>query len=166
MTCIGRFGGDGVLRLHRPFSRAALYTVEEERGWTACHIRNGSGEYLATLERDGRVRESLIFNVYKGSVRTGTMAAAPRAENGLNVLPAVSLSWGKRSFDGFSLTAPVWESEGTHRRGLAVLKRTPGGWRLRMTAGAGPGDECDALLTLAAAEVWVRMKQRQGGGAL
>ena len=129
-TYIGRFGRDGTLRLRRPFSAAAVYIVEEERGWAACHIRGGSGEYLCTLERDGRIRDSLVFNVYKGSVRAGTMAAAPRAEEGKYVLPAVSLSWGKRAFDGITLTAPIWESGSGRRRALARISKARAGWNV------------------------------------
>ena len=166
MTLFGRFGDDGVCRFRKPFSRAVLYTAEAEGDWSLCHLRDRSGSYLATIERDGRRRDSLVFNVYKGSVRTGTMAAAPRAENGLNVLPAVSLSWGKRSFDGRVLTAPIWESDPSHRRKLAEIRKNRAGWRIRLAEGAGPGDECDALLTVAAGEMWLRATYEYGGGAL
>lgn len=162
MILVGRFGRDGILRLRRPLSPACVYSVSEEKGFALCHVRKGDGEYLATLERDRRIRESLVFNAYKGAVRTGTLAAAPRFRKA--VLPVVSFSWGKREFDGAFLTAPLWESDGGRRHTLAVLRRGPGGWRIRMTSGASPGDECDAVLALAAAEVWIRMKQKQGGG--
>ena len=166
MILVGRFGGDGVLRLHRPLSSSCVYSVTEEKGFSLCHVRKGDGEYLATLERDRKIRDSLVFNAYKGAVRTGTLAAAPRFRRGPAALPVVSFSWGKREFNGAALTAPMWESDEGLRHTLAVLQRRPAGWRIRISSGASPGDECDVVLALAAAEVWMRMKKRQGGGVL
>ena len=134
--------------------------------WSLCHLRDRSGNYLATIERDSRRRDSLVFNVYKGTVRAGTMAASRRSTEGKYVLPAVSLSWGKRSFDGRVLTAPIWESDPSHRRKLAEIRKNRAGWRIRLAEGAGPGDECDALLTVAAGEMWLRATYEYGGGAL
>ena len=166
MTYHGRFGANGVCRFRKPFSRAVRCTVEAEGDFSLCHLRDGSGDYLATIERDGRIRESLVFNVYKGAVRAGTMAASRRLTEGKYVLPAVSLSWGKRSFDGRALTAPIWESAPSRRRTLAEIRKTRAGWRIRMADGAGAGDECDALLTMAAGEMWLRATYEYGGGAL
>ena len=66
MTYHGRFGADGVCRFRKPFFRAVRCTVEAEGDFSLCHLRDGSGDYLATIERDGRIRESLVFNVYHG----------------------------------------------------------------------------------------------------
>ena len=96
MTLVGRFGDDGVCRLRKPFSRAVRYTAEADGEYSLCHLRDRDGSYLATIERDGRRRDSLVFNVYKGTVRAGTMAASRRSTEGKYVPPAVSILVGQR----------------------------------------------------------------------
>ncbi len=166
MKLVGRVGSDGTLVLRRPFSRLPVDKVTEERGFAACHVRRGNEEYLATLERDRVIRGSLVFNVYKGNVRAGTVATAPRAVRDPAALPALSFSWGKRSFDGRTLTAPIWESDAGRRRDLARIQKTAAGWTVRFEPGIAEGDACDAVLALTASAVWLRMKKKQGGGAL
>ena len=166
MRLAGKTGQDGILSLRRPFSRTPVFTVEEERGGLACHIRGEDGAYLATLERDGVIRSSLVFNAYKGSVRVGTVAAAERLSKDPRALPALSFSWGGRAFDGRTLTTPVWESDAKRRRTLAEIRKTARGWSLRLADGIGQGDACDAVLALSAVLIWIRVKRRLGGGAL
>ena len=166
MRLRGKTGQDGILTLCPPLSKRPVYTVTEERGGAACHIRAEDGSYLATLERDGTIRSSMVFNVYKGSVRVGTVAAARRLANERGALPVLSFSWGKREFDGHALTAPLWESEPKRRRVLAEIRKTVVGWSLRFENGIGQGDACDAVLALTAAMIWDRANRRKGGGTL
>ena len=166
MKLVGRIGRDGVLTLCPPLSRNPVFTVTEERGGAVCHVRGEDGSYLATLERDGTIRSSTVFNVYKGSVRVGTVAAAERIAGGPRALPVLSFSWGKREFDGRCLTAPIWESDSKRRRTLAQIRRMPRGFAIRLANGISQGDACDAVLALSAVMIWERIKRRQGGGSL
>ena len=166
MKLSARMGRDGVMTLCPPLSRTPVFTVTEEKGGAVCHVRAKDGSYLASLERDTAIRGSLIFNVYKGSVRVGTVAAAERVSKDPDALPVLSFSWGKREFDGRRLTAPIWESDARRRRELAEIRKTLRGFVLRLTNGISQGDACDAVLALSAVMIWDRVRKRQGGGSL
>ena len=62
-----------------------------------------------------------------------------------------------REDDWWALKAAALEAPNAMMRRFAFCRLTGYSW---------PGDECDALLTMAAGEMWLRMTYEYGGGAL
>ena len=151
----------GRLTVRGGFFGRILYTVEAEKGYALCHLRGKNGEYLATLEREGYLRANTVYNVYKGTVRAGVLAAAPRIGEKSGALPVVTSSYDGRRFDGTRIVQPYRMSDG--REGLidfASVSKAPGGWRMRFRGEHDAREEEDALLMLTAALAWRKVRDR------
>ena len=162
MIFVVRTAGDGCLFVRRSFPPKHYYSLTPEKGFALWHLRGGDGEYLATLERDRDIRKTILFNVYKGSERVGTMAAAARVGEGTRAFPVISFSWGGRRFDGTTLTEPVpWSETGKLRELAEIRKGMAGTYRVRMAQDTEEEDERDAMLALAVAAAWIRLGKRR-----
>ena len=158
MTLAVRTGRNGTLTV-RASGKGGLYTVSPEEDGRICHIRGPEGRYIATAEWDREIRRSMIFNVYMGEERRGTIAAAARAVMEEGSLPILSFSWNGLSFDGRVLSESMDGPESGRRRRVAEFRKGFGGTRrIRMAEYCTEEDLTNAVLALTAALAWVRIR--------
>jgi hypothetical protein len=160
MTLTVKNGSGGSFSVRKSGRSGGLrYEVFAEEGGRICHVRAGDGCYLATVEYDGTIRRNMIFNVYKGENRCGTIAAAPRFEMEDSPLPVLSFSWDGLQFDGRLLTELFPGTERRRRRRIAEFTRGFGGnWRIRMPDASEEDSVTDAVLAMTAALAWERLR--------
>ncbi len=155
---------NGRLTVRKGIFGRVLYTVEAEKGYALCHLRGEDGAYIATLEREGYLRLSTVYNVYKGAERAGVMAAAPRIGAKEGSLPIITCSYTGRRFDGSRIVKPFRSSDGTEGEILfAAVSKKPGGWAIRFRGEHGLEEEEDAVLMLSAALAWRKVRDRSPG---
>ena len=163
MTLVVRTERGGSLSVRKSGRSGGFrYTVSAEENGRICHVRGDDGGYIATLEWDGSIRRNMIFNVYKGEERAGTIAAAARADMEDNPLPVLSFSWDGLQFDGRVLSELFPGPDRRRRHRVAEFERGfSGSWRIRMPDGSEAEIVTDAVIALTAALVWGRIRSER-----